>query len=81
MLLTELLIYYKETKRPIVNDMALRMIATYSNGDMRRALNHLQLLLSHGEPLTPDMVRCFKPIDYGKFILFNIHQTSFMHTF
>jgi replication factor C small subunit len=45
------------------------VIAEQCHGDMRKAVNHLQLLLSSGKPLTPELVTSVKITDYGLKIL------------
>ena len=57
---------------------ALLKIAEYSQGDMRKALNHLQVLLASGEPLTEASVDCIKPVDYGKLVFDALQAGKFM---
>jgi replication factor C small subunit len=59
---------------------ALEKIAEYSQGDMRKALNHLQVLLaslSKGEQLTEDKVESIKPTDFGKLIFDALQKGRF----
>jgi len=61
------------------NDLpALRKVAEYSQGDMRKALNHLQVLLASGEPLTARAVETIKPVDYGKIIFDSLQRGRFL---
>jgi replication factor C small subunit len=77
-------IYEDERKIPITSvpsleeQLALRKIAEYSQGDMRRALNHLQVLLSSGEPLSEASVDTIKPIDFGKMIFDALQAGRFL---
>jgi replication factor C small subunit len=57
---------------------ALKKVAELAHGDMRRALNHLQLLLSLGKSLTVDIVESMKPMDFGKLIYDSISQGHFL---
>ena len=52
----------------------LEKIAEYSHGDMRRAINHLQLLLASDEELTEASVESIKPTDYGKLIFDSLQK-------
>jgi len=61
------------------NDLpALRKVAEYSQGDMRKALNHLQVLLASGEPLTAGAVETIRPVDYGKIIFDSLQKGRFL---
>ena len=57
---------------------ALRKVAEYSQGDMRKALNHLQVLLASGEALTSETVETLKPVDYGKIIFDSLQKGRFL---
>ena len=64
-------IYAKEKNLTIADTVpgdALRKIAELSHGDMRRALNHLQLLLSQDKSLTVELVESVRTLDYGQII-------------
>lgn len=56
----------------------LEEVAKQSQGDMRRALNHLQVLLSSGEPLSEASVDTIKPIDFGKMIFDSLQAGRFL---
>lgn len=57
---------------------ALMKIAEYSHGDLRKAINHLQMLLASGEPLTEASVDSIRPVDYGKIIVDALQRSRFM---
>lgn len=56
----------------------LQKIAEFSHGDMRRAINHLQLLLASGKSLTPETVQSLQPTNYGKLIYDSISVGRFL---
>ena len=58
--------------------LALLKVAEYSQGDMRKALNHLQVLLNSGEPLSETSVDTIKPIDYGKLVVDALQAGRFL---
>ena len=65
-------VYMRETNCKAIlktEEDACKAIAEQSHGDMRRAVNHLQLLMSSGKPLTPELVTSVKITDYGAKIL------------
>jgi replication factor C small subunit len=66
---------------PRVLDKALTeplyKIAEFAQGDMRKALNHLQVLLASGEPLTAGTVETIRPVDYGKMIFDSLQKGRF----
>lgn len=62
-------VYLKEKPEVTLSiSNALVKIAEFSHGDMRRALNHLQMLLASGKPLTVELVETVKPVNYGQYI-------------
>ena len=68
-------IYEQEKGTSSVNvASAMQKIAEYSHGDMRKAINHLQLLLASGEELTEASVDSIKPINYGKLIFDSLQK-------
>ncbi len=68
-------IYEQEQQTSSINvASALKKVAEYSHGDMRRAINHLQLLLASKEPLTEASVETIKPTDYGKIIFDSLQK-------
>ena len=68
-------IYQQETGKPGLDvHIAMEKVAEYSHGDMRKAINHLQLLLASGEPLTEASVESIKPTDYGKLIFDSLQK-------
>ncbi len=82
---SRLQVVYMKEKGPVVNGtvgpdigLALKKIAEYAQGDMRKALNHLQVLLSSGEPLTEVSVDTIRPIDYGKLIFDSLQSGRFL---
>ncbi len=56
---------------------ALEKIAELAQGDMRKALNHLQVLLAQG-PLTVEAVSETSIIDYGKLIFESLQKGRFI---
>ena len=70
--LEELGAFIKEVEGPV--GLALRKVAEYSHGDMRKAINHLQLLLASGEELSEASVESIKPTDYGKLIFDSLQK-------
>lgn len=74
-------VYDAETKSMVSSTTivpVLAKIAEFSHGDMRRALNHLQMLLASGEPLTVERVETIRPIDYGKLIFDSLRNGRFL---
>ena len=77
-------IYHVETnttesvQHPCEIGKVCRRIAELSQGDLRKAINHLQMLLASGEPLSEASVDAIKPIDYGKAILDSLQKGRFM---
>ena len=68
-------IYEQEKKTSSINvASALEKVAEYSHGDMRKAINHLQLLLASGEELTEASVESIKPINYGILIFDSLQK-------
>ena len=57
---------------------AMSKIAELSHGDLRKAINHLQMLLASGEPLTESSVDSLQSTDYGKLIFNALQAGRFM---
>lgn len=74
-------IYMTEKGNPGSNPniaLALEKISEISNGDMRRAINHLQLVLSSEKPVSKELVTKEKPTDFGEVIFKSISVGRFL---
>ena len=76
MLIRLLHIYQTEKKTTDFADVMfpLKKVAEYSHGDMRKAINHLQLLLASGEELSEASVESIRTTDYGKTIFDSLQK-------
>lgn len=55
-------------------------IAEQANGDMRKAVNRLQLFIASGKPLTPENVDQVKLSDYGKKVCESLKTGRFLES-